>query len=50
MARRRMLYLPVMIAAAVTVACAVALSAVSQKKAEATFPGTRSAAPAEPHF
>jgi Tol biopolymer transport system component len=39
MARRRTLYLPVMIAAAVAVACAVALSAVSQKKAEATFPG-----------
>jgi hypothetical protein len=28
-----------MIAAAVAVACAVALLAVSQKKAEATFPG-----------
>src|SRR5829696_8169933 len=38
MARRRMLYLPVMIAAAVLVACAVALSALSEK-AEATFPG-----------
>jgi Tol biopolymer transport system component len=36
---RRTLYLPVMIAAAVAVACAVAISAVSQKKAEATFPG-----------
>jgi Tol biopolymer transport system component len=35
---RRKLYLPVMIAAAVAVACAVALSAVSEK-AEATFPG-----------
>ncbi len=35
---RRTLYLPVMIAAAVAVACAVALSAVSEK-AEATFPG-----------
>jgi Tol biopolymer transport system component len=35
---RRMLYLPVMIAAAVTVASAVALSAVSEK-AEAAFPG-----------
>jgi Tol biopolymer transport system component len=35
---RRMLYLPVMIAAAVAVACAVALSALSEK-AEATFPG-----------
>ena len=38
MARRRMLYLPVMIAVAVAVACAVALSTVSEK-AEATFPG-----------
>ena len=39
MARRRTLYLPVMIAAAVVVvACAVALSAVSEK-AEAAFPG-----------
>jgi WD40-like Beta Propeller Repeat len=35
---RRTLYLPLMIAATVTVACAVALSAVSEK-AEATFPG-----------
>jgi Tol biopolymer transport system component len=35
---RRKLYLPVLIAAAVAVACAVALSAVSEK-AEATFPG-----------
>jgi Tol biopolymer transport system component len=35
---RRMLYLPVMIAAAMAVACAVALSAVSEK-VEATFPG-----------
>jgi len=35
---RRTLYLPVMIAAAVAVACAVALSAVSEKKAEAAFP------------
>ena len=35
---RRTLYLPVIIAAAVTVACVVALSAVSEK-AEATFPG-----------
>jgi Tol biopolymer transport system component len=34
----RKLYLPVMLAAAVAVACAVALSAVSEK-AEATFPG-----------
>jgi hypothetical protein len=39
MASRGTFYEPVMIAAAVTVACAVALSAVSQKKAEATFPG-----------
>jgi Tol biopolymer transport system component len=39
MARRRTFYVPVMIAAAVAVACVVALSAVSQKKAEATFPG-----------
>jgi TolB protein len=38
MARRRTLYLPVMIAAAVAVTCALALSAVSEK-AEATFPG-----------
>ena len=38
MARRPTLYLPVMIVAAVMVACAVALLAVSQK-AEATFPG-----------
>jgi hypothetical protein len=38
MARRRTLYLPVMIAAAVVVACAVALSVLSEK-AEATFPG-----------
>src|SRR5215207_3463863 len=38
MARRRTLFLPLMIAAAVAVACAVALSAVSEK-AEATFPG-----------
>jgi hypothetical protein len=38
MARRRTLFLPVMIVAAVLVACAVALFAVSQK-AEATFPG-----------
>ena len=36
MTRRRTLYLPLMIA--VAVACAVALSALSQK-AEATFPG-----------
>jgi Tol biopolymer transport system component len=35
---RRTLYLPVMIAAAVAVVCAVALSAVSQKS-EAAFPG-----------
>ncbi len=39
MARRRTLYLPVLIAVAVAVACAVALSAVSEK-AEATFLGT----------
>jgi hypothetical protein len=39
MTRRRTLYLPVMIAATVAVACAVALSAVPQKKAEATFHG-----------
>jgi hypothetical protein len=38
MARRRTFYVPVMIAAAVSVACLVALLAVS-KKAEATFPG-----------
>ena len=38
MARRRTLYLPVLIAVAVAVACAVALSALSEK-AEATFPG-----------
>ena len=38
MARRRTLYLPVMIAAAVAVACLVALLTVSEK-AEATFPG-----------
>jgi TolB protein len=35
---RRTLYLPVLIAAAMAVVCAVALSAVSEK-AEATFPG-----------
>src|SRR5919112_1280352 len=35
---RRTLYLPLMIAATMAAACAVALSAVSQK-AEATFPG-----------
>src|SRR5918998_823129 len=39
MARRRTFYVPVMIAAAVAVACAVALLTVSQKKAEAAFPG-----------
>jgi WD40-like Beta Propeller Repeat len=38
MARRGTLYLPVMIAAAVLMACAVALLAVS-KEADATFPG-----------
>jgi len=38
MGRSRTLYLPVLIAAAVLVSCAVALSAVSEK-AEATFPG-----------
>jgi hypothetical protein len=38
MARRRTLYQPVMIAAAVAVACAVALLVVSEK-AGATFPG-----------
>jgi Tol biopolymer transport system component len=38
MARRRTLYLPLMIAAAVAVACAVALSALSEK-VEAAFPG-----------
>ena len=41
MARRRKLYLPALLgtlAAAVLMACAVALSAVSEK-AEATFPG-----------
>jgi hypothetical protein len=36
---RRRLYLPAMIAAAVLVACAVALLAISEKKAEATYPG-----------
>ena len=38
MARRRMFYLPVMIAAALAMVGLVALLAVSQK-AEATFPG-----------
>src|SRR5918998_6340641 len=38
MARRWTFYLPAMIGAAVAVACAVALSAISEK-AEATFPG-----------
>ena len=38
MARRRTLYQPVMIAAAVAVVCAVALLVVSEK-AGATFPG-----------
>src|SRR5918999_1641215 len=38
MARRWTFYLPVMIGAAVAVACAVALSALSEK-ADATFPG-----------
>src|SRR5215207_4080713 len=38
MTRRRTLYLPVIIATAVAVTCAVALSALSQK-AGATFPG-----------
>src|SRR5215216_5022928 len=38
LARRRTLYLPVMIAAAMAVACLVALLTVSEK-AEATFPG-----------
>jgi hypothetical protein len=38
MARRWTLYLPVMIAATVAVACLVALLAISQK-AEAAFPG-----------
>src|SRR5919106_1713133 len=38
MARRWTFYLPVMIGAAVAVACAVVLSALSEK-AEATFPG-----------
>jgi hypothetical protein len=38
MATRRTLYLPVMIAATVAVACAVALLAVL-REAEATFPG-----------
>jgi hypothetical protein len=39
MTRRRTFYVPVMIAAAVAVACLVALLALSQKKAEAAFPG-----------
>jgi hypothetical protein len=39
MARKRTFYVPVMIAAAVAVACLVALLAVSQKKAEAAFSG-----------
>jgi hypothetical protein len=39
MARRRTLYLPEMIVAVVAVACAIALLAISQKRAEATFPG-----------
>ena len=38
MARRRTFYVPVMIVAAVAVACLVALLAISQK-AEAAFPG-----------
>jgi hypothetical protein len=38
MARRRTLYLPVMIVAAVLMACAVVMLALSEK-AEATFPG-----------
>ena len=38
MARRRTLYLPVMIVAAVFLACAVVVLALSEK-AEATFPG-----------
>ncbi len=38
---RRTLYLPVMIVAAVALACLVALSAISEK-AEATFPGKNS--------
>ena len=40
LARRRKFYVPVMIASALAMACAVALLAVLQKKAEATFPGT----------
>ena len=36
---RRELYLPVLIAAAVLVACAVALLVALSEKAEATFPG-----------
>jgi hypothetical protein len=39
MTRRRTFYVPVMIAAAVAVACLVVLLALSQKKAEAAFPG-----------
>src|SRR5215210_4461562 len=41
---RGTLYLPLMIAAAVLMACAVALSAVSEK-AEATFPGKTAGKP-----
>jgi hypothetical protein len=36
---RRMLYLPALIVAAVLMACAAAVLALSQKKAEAAFPG-----------
>ena len=36
---RRKLYLPVLIAAAVLVACSVALLVALSEKAEATFPG-----------
>ena len=36
---RGMLYLPALIVAAVLMACAVVVLVVSEKKAEATFPG-----------
>src|SRR5215217_7873195 len=39
MARRRTLYLPLMIAATVLAACSVALVVALSEKAEATFPG-----------
>ena len=39
MAGRRTLYLPVMIAVAVAVACSVAFLVLSEEKAKAAFPG-----------